>query len=158
MSDQLNNKKKEEKKKNENESDSDNDDEDETKRITQEFQEMVVNWVKIDDKIRELNARVKDLKDEKKEYEEFVLEYMQKIEHNVINISDGKLRLNKSTTKAPLKEETITQSLLDVTKDKHKAEQLTKYIFENRPTQTRVNLKRTKMRKKKKKKGNSKEI
>ena len=155
MSNLLNNK--DDKKKNNDEQSSEEED-DETKRITQEFQEMVVNWVKIDDKIRELNARVKDLKDEKKEYEEFVLEYMQKIEHNVINISDGKLRLNKSTTKAPLKEETITQSLLDVTKDKHKAEQLTKYIFENRPTQTRVNLKRTKMRKKKKKKGNAKEI
>ena len=80
----------------------------EIKKVTEEFKEMVVNWVKIDDQIRDLKASVKELTDEKKQYEEFIIEYMSNAQENIINISDGKLRLNKSTTKAPLKEENIT--------------------------------------------------
>ena len=71
------------------------------KDITEEFKEVVVNYVKTDDDIRKKMAEIKDLKDEKKEYETFILEYMDKINENVINISDGKLRMNRSKTKAP---------------------------------------------------------
>ena len=119
------------------------------KDITEEFKEVVVNWVKIDDDIRSLNQKIKDLKDEKKEFEVFILEYMNTINENVINISDGKLRLNRSKTKAPLKEENIQSALLDITKDSNKALELTKYIFQSRPLTERVNLKRTKNRIKK---------
>ena len=119
------------------------------KYITEEFKEVVVNWVKIDDDIRSLNQKIKDLKDEKKEFEVFILEYMNTINENVINISDGKLRLNRSKTKAPLKEENIQSALLDITKDSNKALELTKYIFQSRPLTERVNLKRTKNRVKK---------
>ena len=119
------------------------------KDITEEFKEVVVNWVKIDDDIRSLNQKIKDLKDEKKEFEVFILEYMNTINENVINISDGKLRLNRSKTKAPLKEENIQSALLDITKDSNKALELTKYIFQSRPLTERVNLKRTKNRVKK---------
>lgn len=121
------------------------------KDITEEFKEVVVNWVKIDDDIRSLNQKIKDLKDEKKEFEVFILEYMNTINENVINISDGKLRLNRSKTKAPLKEENIQSALLDITKDSNKALELTKYIFQSRPLTERVNLKRTKNRIEKKK-------
>jgi hypothetical protein len=133
-------------------SDSESNSDDEMKKVTEEFKEMVVSWVKIDDKIRDLSSTIKELKDEKKQFEEFILEYMSNVQENVINISDGKLRLNKATTKAPLKEENITESLIKYTNDKLKAEQLTKFIYDNRPTTTRTNLKRTKFRKKKKKK------
>ena len=120
--------------------------------ITEEFVEIVKNWVKIDDEIREKNNQIKELKDEKKEYETFILEFMQNNHENVINISDGKLRVNKSTSKAALKQESIQSSLFDLTRDPNKALQMTKYILDNRPLAERVNLKRTKNRPSKKKK------
>ena len=69
------------------------------KEVTEEFVEVVKNWVKIDDEIRKKNQEVKELKDERKEFEIFIIEYMDKINENVINISDGKLRKNKSASK-----------------------------------------------------------
>lgn len=120
------------------------------KSITEEFKEVVINWVKIDDDIRKKNIEIKELKDEKKEYEIFILEYMDKINENVINISDGKLRMNRSKTKAPLKEECIQQAIMDFTKDNDQALAITKHIFTSRPLSERVNLKRTKNRPKKK--------
>merc|ERR1711998_185785 len=101
---------------------------------------------------RKKMAEIKELKDEKKEYETFILEYMDKINENVINISDGKLRMNKSKTKAPLKEENIQSAIFSITNNEEQSLQLTKHIFQNRPLTERVNLKRTKNRKEKKNK------
>ena len=101
-------------------------------------------------RLKKKNEDIKDLKTEKKEYEIFILEYMDKINESVINISDGKLRRNKSSTKPPLKQEFIQNALLDITKDSVKAMEITKYILDNRPTTERINLKRTRNRIKKK--------
>ena len=124
--------------------------ESEINNITEEFVEVVKSWVKLDDEIKKKNEDIKDLKTEKKEYEIFILEYMDKINESVINISDGKLRRNKSSTKPPLKQEFIQNALLDITKDSVKAMEITKYILDNRPTTERINLKRTRNRIKKK--------
>ena len=124
--------------------------ESELKDITEEFVEVVKSWVKLDDEIKKRNEEIKDFKTEKKEYEIFILEYMDKINESVINISDGKLRRNKSSTKPPLKQEFIQNALLDITKDSVKAMEITKYILDNRPTTERINLKRTRNRVKKK--------
>ena len=138
-------------------SDNEEDYENSQDKITEEFVEVVKNWVKIDDEIREYNDKVKDLKNERKEYETYILEYMDKINENVINITGGKLRKNKSQTKTPLKEESIQTALYEITKDNEKSTQMTKYIMQNRPTVERVNLKRTRLRKPKKK-GNNTDI
>ena len=122
------------------------------KEVTEEFVEVVKNWVKIDDEIRKKNLEVKELKDERKEFEAFIIEYMDKINENVINISDGKLRKNKSASKGSLKQDSIQNALLDITQDNSKAMQMTKYIMDSRPIVERVNLKRTKKRGKKTKK------
>ena len=124
--------------------------------VTEEFVEVVKSWVTIDDDIRKKMAEIKELKDERKEFEVFILEYMDKVNENVIDISDGKLRRNKSNTKGGLKQEMIQTALLDMTQNTSKAMEMTKYIMDNRPTTERINLKRTKNRVTKKKKGNNK--
>ena len=121
----------------------------EMKDITEEFVEVVKSWVKLDDEIKKRNDEIKEFKTERKEYEIFILEYMDKINESVINISDGKLRRNKSSTKPPLKQEFIQNALLDITKDSVKAMEITKYILDNRPKTERINLKRTRNRVKK---------
>ena len=120
--------------------------------VTEEFVEVVKSWVTIYDDIRKKMAEIKELKDERKEFEVFILEYMDKVNENVIDISDGKLRRNKSNTKGGLKQEMIQTALLDMTQNTSKAMEMTKYIMDNRPTTERVNLKRTKNRGKQKKK------
>ena len=144
--------------KSESESDHDEDNGEVPKEVTEEFVEVVKSWVSIDNDIRKKMAEIKELKDERKEFEVFILEYMDKINENVISISDGKLRKNKSSTKAGLKQETIQTALLDITQDQSKALEMTKYILDSRPMTERVNLKRTKNRTSKKKKNGSQDI
>ena len=85
-------------------------------QITNQFKEMVISWVELDDQIRSINAKMKELKNEK-EYEGKILDYLGSINENVIEITDGKLRRNVSKTKAALKQETIQTALEECVKD-----------------------------------------
>jgi len=113
-----------------------------------QFKELVCEWVKLDDIIRVKNTELKEIKNDKKSIEEYILECMDKIDEGVIDISDGKLRLNKTKTKSTLKQSYIQEALTELTKDNIQAESMTKYILEKRPVVERVNLKRTFNRKK----------
>merc|ERR1711871_262067 len=75
----------------------------EPKKVSPIFIQKVKSWVKIDDTIRELRAKTRELSKEKKQFEDFILTYMQQIDEKVIGIADGKLRRNVSKTKAPFK-------------------------------------------------------
>jgi hypothetical protein len=136
-------------------SDNEESDDEKQKQITEEFIEVVKNWVKLDDEIRDYTSKIKDLKNERKEFEDFILEYMEGINENVIEITGGKLRRNKSQTKTPLKEESIQTALFEITKDNVKSMEMTKHIMENRASVERVNLKRTRLRKSKTKKNDT---
>tara|TARA_B100000674_G_C37461034_1_gene742636 strand:- start:249 stop:644 length:396 start_codon:yes stop_codon:yes gene_type:complete len=116
------------------------------KKVTREFRDKVIKWIEIDDSIRELRAKTKELTTEKKQYEEYILSYMDQIEEKCFNIKDGKLRKNVSKTKGPLKKQIIHQALVEIVGDANKATAMTEHIINSRPTVERVNLKRTKNR------------
>lgn len=127
-------------------SDSESQSEQPKKDVSPEFINKVKKWVNIDDEIKEVRAKTKALNDEKKQLEEFILEYMVQIDEPVIGIADGKLRRNVSKTKGPLKKEVIHKALVEITGDSNKSAQMTEHIINSRPTVERINLKRTKKR------------
>ena len=130
---------------------SDSSEEDKQEKVTEALTKNVITWVKLDDQIRENRAQTKILLDEKKQYEQFILDFLENTNEKVLEISDGRLRRNVSKTKAPLKKETIFNSLKEITKDEEKSLKLTEYIINNRAMVERVNLKRTRNRGPKKK-------
>jgi len=118
----------------------------EKKRISPEFVENVKKYLLIDDKIKQLKEESKKLATDKKEREEFILNYLQNIDENVIDVHDGKLRRNISKTTAPLKKDTIQNTLNIILGDVNKATMITQEIIKSRPIVERVTLKRTKNR------------
>ena len=125
---------------------SDSESDDPQKKVTREFRNKVIKWIEIDDSLRELRAKTKELTTEKKQFEEYILSYMDQIEEKCFNIKDGKLRKNVSKTKGPLKKQIIHQALVEIVGDSNKATAMTEHIINSRPTVERVNLKRTKNR------------
>lgn len=121
-------------------------DSDTKKAVSKEFQQKVITWVKLDDQLREIRIKSKEITTEKKDLEEWILQYLDHIGEKAISIGDGNLRKNVSKTKAPLKKENIYATIKDLTKDENKANLITTQIFENRPMSERINLKRTKNR------------
>jgi hypothetical protein len=125
---------------------SDSENKGEKKKISKEFVESVKRYLEVDDKLKEIKEKTKNLNTEKKQKEEFILNYLQTIDEKVIDVADGKLRRNISKTQAPLKKETIQKALIDIVGDANKATAITEQIIKSRPTVERVTLKRTKNR------------
>lgn len=118
----------------------------EKKKVSNEFVIAVKKYLDVDDKIREIREKTKNLNLEKKENEEFILNYLQSLDEKVIDVPNGKLRRNISKTQAPLKKEVIYKALTEIVGDANKATAMTDQIIKSRPTIERVTLKRTKNR------------
>ncbi len=125
---------------------SDSENKPEKKKVSAEFVQSVKRYLEVDDKLREIKEKTKTLGAEKKQREEFILNYLQTIDEKVVDVSDGKLRRNISKTQAPLKKETIQKALTEIVGDATKATAMTDQIIKSRPTVERVTLKRTKNR------------
>jgi hypothetical protein len=118
--------------------------------MSDEFKQLVIKWLKLDETIKKEIIRLKEMKEEKKEYEELILGFMSKTNQDVLNISTGgALRKTISKTKGALKQEYITNTLTEYIKDKEQAFILTESIMNNRPINERQYLKRTLPRKSK---------
>ena len=124
-------------------------DEAEKINVSKEFEEKVIKYVKLDNLIRKKNAEVKELKEQRKPCEEFILKYLDQIGQNTIDITGGKLRRNKSETKTSINNDVIKKSLTEKIKDPLAVEEILKIMEANRPLKTSINLKRTNERAKK---------
>ena len=122
-------------------------------QVTDEFKECVIGFIKLDDLIRQRQEDIKELKEKKKPYEEFILKYLDKVGENVIEVQESKLRKNQSETKMPLKIDMIKEAIYEtikkekIDKSDEKCKELveeTIQLMENkRPMTVRTNLKRT---------------
>jgi predicted DNA-binding protein len=115
-------------------------------KVTKEFRKNVLKWVDIDDQIRLIRSKTKELNDMKKEFEDKIIKHLTTVEEDSILIKDGKLSKNVSKTKAPLKKETIEKSLTELIGDSVKASAMAEHIVNSRQTVERVSLRRTKSR------------
>ena len=115
-------------------------------KVTKEFKHNVLTWVGIDDKIREHRQRVKELNQQKKEFEENILKYLTEVDEDSIMIADGKLTKSVSKTKEPLKKDNIQAALVEITGDANKAVMLTEHILKSRKEVEKVRLSRSKKR------------
>lgn len=117
---------------------------DSNKKPSEKLISSIKHWVQLDDKVRKLKEEMKDLNDEKKNYEEIVLEELGKMEEQTINISDGKLRRNVTKTQSPLKKEEIQKTIFEFTKDEVKTLNMIDKIMASRQVTEKINLKRIK--------------
>lgn len=115
-------------------------------KVTEEFKQKIIGWVKLDDDLRKIRETVKEINDEKKQHEEYILAFMENIEEKEIAITDGKLSRHVSKLPEPLNKDNIQKAIAEVTKNDSKAKELTDYILSSRKTKEKVALKRTKIR------------
>lgn len=127
-----------------NENNNKNNNVDDSVKITKEFEENVINYVKIDDIIRKKDKELKQLKLLKKNNEKFILKYLDTVGEKVIEITDGKLRKNKSETKKSLSIAAITNIIKEKIKDQKIIEEILNDVNNKREKVVHVNLKRTK--------------
>jgi hypothetical protein len=115
-------------------------------KITEEFKQKIVRWVKLDDDLRKIRETTKEINDEKKQAEEYILSFLENIGEKEIAISDGKLSKHVTKMPEPLKKDNIHKAIFEVMKDENKTKALTEHILDSRKTKEKIALKRTKIR------------
>jgi len=115
-------------------------------QVSNDFKNKIVRWVKLDDDLRKIRETVKEINDEKKQAEEYILSYLDNIGQSEIAIDDGKLTKQVSKSQAPLKKENIQKALNDIVKDDNKASMMAEHILKSRETKEKISLRRVKER------------
>jgi len=111
-----------------------------------ETKEQLVNnikeWIKMDNEISELKTNIKNLNNKKKSLTENLVSVMKTNEIDCFDINDGALVYKKNKTKKPINGKTLLTALKNYYKTDNKiAEELTKYIMDNREEQIKETIK-----------------
>jgi hypothetical protein len=126
-------------------SDASDSDEEHQYEYTEEFKKKVKDYVKNDDRIRELQTELKTLNIAKKTAEMEILKHLERLGETNINITGGKLRINQYESKEGLKEDLVKEALSEKIKDPKIIEFIFEKINEKRVANGKVqkSLKRT---------------
>lgn len=105
----------------------------------------IQNYVLLDDKIKELNSKTKELREKKNVFSKYICDY---IDNNNVNknikISDGELKINERKDYTPLTYNFIEDRLIEIIKDENKVSYIIDYLKEKREIKTSLEIKRVK--------------
>jgi len=108
------------------------------------LEENIKKWVSIDNQLKTLNEKVKDLRETKNNTEQFILDYVDenKMNNATINISDGKLKFVNNKQTAPLTLKYVEECLTHFVKNEEQVELIMNYIKETREIKYVPDIKR----------------
>jgi len=117
---------------------------------------LIIEWLALDDQIKTYKEFIKDKTDEKKQYEEQILELMKVLNQEIILTDKGNITRNVKESKSPLTPELIKNTLTDLLKCSNTADTYTNNIMDKRTKKETVSLRRKDITEKKKKVKNNK--
>tara|TARA_Y100000389_G_C17465236_1_gene524879 strand:- start:552 stop:1064 length:513 start_codon:yes stop_codon:yes gene_type:complete len=116
----------------------------------QEFKEQVKSWIKLDNEVKAINAKMKILDNERKHRKKLIdvfstkiLKFMGTNEIDELNSKDGVIKYKKSFVKEPLTQKQIKQKLLEQFNAMDDAEERINNVFKNRDKVEILRLKRS---------------
>lgn len=98
------------------------------------LEENIKNWVSIDNKIKEHNDELKELRQQRAEISNDVYEIVNKnnLSNATVQISDGKLKFQSVKVPQPLTIKFLKECLEDLYDDEEQVTQILKYIKKKR--------------------------
>ena len=110
-----------------------------------ETKEQLINkikeWMLIENEIKELRTEIRQLNNRKKGLTNELMVVMKKNEIDCFDIKGGTILYKQSKVKRPINSKSLILTLNNFFNDNLKAEELTKYILENREEQIRETIK-----------------
>lgn len=129
----------------------------EVKVYEDKLKTIIIEWFALDDCITSLRNAIKDKQNEKKQFEQKLLELMEILKRERIITNKGNIIKNIKSHKGPITPELIKTTLTDILGNKDTAELYTNHIIEKRPTKESTTITKEKVRKQCKKVQNKKE-
>jgi hypothetical protein len=103
---------------------------------------LIIEWLSLDDQLKSFKETIKDKTDEKKQYENQILELMGALKQEVIITDKGNITRNIKESKGPLTPELIKATLTNILKCSVTADTYTNHIIDKRPLKESISLKR----------------
>ena len=85
--------------------------------IDNEFRENVKKYIYIDDTIRSRQEEIKELKNVKKPCENFIINYLEKVEQEYVLLGESKIVKNEYKQKSPIKIDLIKEVIKEESKN-----------------------------------------
>ena len=118
-----------------------------SERVDDEFRAAVKGYVDLHDQLQATAKTQRELRKQKNELSDAILQYMQKNDIDGCQLTDGgKLVRKQSRRMEALKKEHIMDELKKVVQDQSQCENVLVNIFSKRVVDTKESLKRTKTR------------
>jgi hypothetical protein len=103
----------------------------------------IKDWIKIDGEILKLQNEIKDRRNKKKNLTESLVNVMKKNEIDCFDINGGSLVYKKNKVKKPINAKTLMSTLKTYfASNPVQAEEVTKFVMENREEQVKETIKR----------------
>jgi len=108
------------------------------------FEENIKKWVALDNQLKTLNERTKQMRDDKNALEEGIMSYVEtnNLSNATVTISDGKLRFLSSKQTAPLTLKHVEECLSKMIGNENQVFQIMKVIKDTREIKYTADIKR----------------
>ena len=108
------------------------------------FEESIKKWVTVDNSIKELNSRIKELRSTKNELTEEINQFVNAndLKHATVKISDGQIKFNNVKVTKPLTVKFIKECLGDCISNEDSVNQIMDHIKESRESKYVEDIKR----------------
>jgi len=113
--------------------------------MSDNFQKQIQNWVSVDNRMKNLQMQVKELRQVKNTLTDSIFQYAESnnLENAVIKISDGKLKFQNVKSTSPLTFRFVEECLNDVISNEEQVKTIIKYIKSKRETKYNYDIKRS---------------
>jgi hypothetical protein len=108
------------------------------------FEQQVQQWVSIDNQLKILNDKIKDLREKKLKLTTNLNDYAKEnnMSSSTIQISDGKLKFASTKVQSPLTFKHLEKSLSEIIKNETQVKQIVEYIKTKRDVKIVPEIKR----------------
>ena len=98
------------------------------------FENQIQQWVSLDNQLKQLNEKVKDLRDKRNNLEENITSYASEnnLSNATVKISDGRLRFTNTKVQEPLTFKYLEKTLGEVIKNETQVKLIMEHLKQKR--------------------------
>ena len=108
------------------------------------FENQIQQWVSLDNQLKQLNEKVKDLRDKRNNLEENITSYASEnnLSNATVKISDGRLKFTNTKVQEPLTFKYLEKTLSEVIKNENQVKLIMEHIRQKREIKVVPEIKR----------------
>lgn len=108
------------------------------------FENQIQQWVSIDNQLKQLNEKVKELRDKRNNLEDNITTYASEnnLSNATVKISDGRLKFTNTKVQEPLTFKYLERTLGEVIKNESQVKLILEHLRQNRAVKIVPEIKR----------------